>query len=213
MSFNVSHLIEDWSEPEDFNKYLFIGPGKCGSTLMIKLLTLLGVPTGYKKDVIFPEYENAFEWPCRNEKVDYYLKITGGKFPKVIKNNLLSIDLPEVVEKYNWTPKRVFVLNRATDSIVKRHFYDRFGEDWKEKANPRSVNIRTTTVKERKATLLDNLSKLDYPVTILDFPRFAEDPVYTYKKLSPIINEFNLWWPEFESVFRLFVDQKQLRGW
>jgi len=132
---------------------LIISPGKCGSTLLVKLLTLLGVETGYTKEAAMDkEYGSALEWPCRDEKADYYLSYRGN-MPYLIKNNLLSLDLEEKIEKWDWHINHIYFLNRPTEAIVNRHFINR-------KRDERNINTRKETVTSRKEGLLGALARL-----------------------------------------------------
>lgn len=230
MMFNMEHVV-DYKLSQDSHHTLIIGPGKCGTTLLVKLLTLLDVETGYKqwmaeqkaygqegghvKDSRDPngDYVTRCEWPCEpSEKADYYFKYTGGH-PYVMKSNNLSISLSDTIGVWKWKIDHVYVVTRKTDDIVKRHFYDRFGDKWETEAPKRKINMRKTTVWTRKSALIDNLAMLDLPFTLMMYPRLAEDVDYCYDKLSFLMEKYAISKSNFKEKFDYLIDQKQLRGW
>jgi hypothetical protein len=68
---------------------------------------------------------------------------------------------------------------------------------------------------ERKAGALDQLSELNIPHTIINYPTLVENPKYLYDKLEWLmkIHPEGICFGEFQKVYDKLVDPKLLRGW
>lgn len=159
-------------------KIVITGTGRSGTTLLVQLLTELGLDTGYRPGV----------------KVDAQARaglerdILSPSAPRVVKSPGLSTLLRGMLEQDLVEIEHVIVpvrdLDVASASRVRAAGYGRrpaaAGGLWGARTAARQKERLAESFYELVSTLVDH----DVPHTFLAFPRFAQDWEYAFGKLS-----------------------------
>jgi hypothetical protein len=159
-------------------KIVITGTGRAGTTLLVQVLTDLGLDTGYAPDAPIDAGVNA----------GLETGIEAPDAPRVVKNPNLSRRLGELLDAGTVAIEHVIIpvrdLDVAAASRVRNTAYGRdlhtFGGLF--------GTAKATHQREALALLFYELmytvTRYDLPYTLLLFPRFAEDWGYTYDKLG-----------------------------
>jgi hypothetical protein len=103
-------------------------------------------------------------------------------------------------------------------SLYEHHFeqMDRSGGVWTEwGVVPGGITYSLDPAEQSKRLalgfhkLIETLVKADVPVLMLDFPRFATDAIYAYRKLAGVLPEFDL--SEFRAIFARIANPESIR--
>ncbi len=186
------------------SKIIVTGPGKCGTSYFMKLLSELEFDTGFdaKDSSVIAGYEgekryHGFEWTIRGkhaEKKD---------MPYIIKDPYLCLDLPERAKKWDWDIEHVYVLLRDYKDIANHHWRfsgskqedlneEKFMEEYETKAAVFVGSIVQTVVREK------------IPHTFLRFPRMVTDPLYLWGD-CPLLKD-NIPYGTFRDAFEKVAD-------
>jgi hypothetical protein len=163
---------------------IITGTGRAGTTLLVQLLTSLGLDTGFTNttDHVSPYARAGMEFPHDHPNAPYILKTPG--FCDFLDDWLRSAD---VVVDHAIVPMRD--LRSAAES---RRYVMRAtppeghingivpGGLW----NTQDPDMQEFALLASFQSLFLALAKHDIPVTLLDFPRFANDPDYLYRKIQ-----------------------------
>jgi hypothetical protein len=159
-------------------KVVITGTGRAGTTLLVQVLTDLGLDTGFSPDHRVDERVNA----------GLEFRIESSNAPRIIKDPNLSRRLGELLDRGEVEIEHVIIPVRALDvAVASRVRNTRYGS-----------NLHTfgglfgtpRATKQREALalvfyeLLYTVARYDLPHTFLLFPRFTEDWQYTYEHLS-----------------------------
>lgn len=159
-------------------KVIITGTGRAGTTLLVQVLTDLGLDTGFTSDAEGdPRVHGGLE-----------RDITDPDAPRIIKSPYLSWQLGDIIDAGKVVVEHVIVPIRDLDvAAASRVRSTKYG-----------TNLRTrgglfgtaTATKQRDVLarfeyeLFFTIARLNLPHTLLYFPRLAQDWEYTYSKLS-----------------------------
>lgn len=159
-------------------KVIITGTGRAGTTLLVQVLTDLGLDTGFTSAAEGdPRVHGGLE-----------RDITDPDAPRIIKSPYLSWQLGDLIDSGRAAVDHVIIPIRDLDvAAASRVRSTRYG-----------TNLRTrgglfgtaTATKQRDVLarfeyeLFFTIARLDLPHTLLYFPRLAQDWEYTYRKLS-----------------------------
>jgi hypothetical protein len=159
-------------------KIVITGTGRTGTTLLVQILTELGLDTGFAPGVTAENDVHAgLEKP-----------LTGPDAPRIVKSPELSRRLAGMLERQEVVLEHVIVPVRDLDiAAASRVRNTRYGANLHTFGGLFGTN-RASRQSEALALvqyeLMLTLARFDVPYTLLLFPRFATDWHYTYDKLS-----------------------------
>ncbi|HEY7439330.1 MAG TPA: hypothetical protein VIC35_08025 [Acidimicrobiia bacterium] len=162
-------------------KIVITGTGRAGTTLLVALLTDLGLDTSFEPGVeINPEHRAGLERSIRPDG------------PRIVKIPNLAARMRTAMDAGNVTIDHVIIpvrsLEVAAASRIRLSNYGRTtdaqGGMWGTKQFWRQQHA----LAEQLGELVVTLAEYDLPHTLLLFPRFARDADYTYERLSFLLD-------------------------
>ena len=159
-------------------KVIIAGTGRAGTTLLVQILTDLGLDTGFTPDAPIDERAAAgLELPA-----------AGANSPRIVKSPHLSRWLAGLLDDGRIDVEHVVIpirdLDVAAASRVRMARYGANLHTW----GGLFGTTRATRQREALAVieyeLLYTIARHDLPHTLLEFPRFAQDWRYAYDKLG-----------------------------
>ncbi len=159
-------------------KVIIAGTGRAGTTLLVQILTDLGLDTGFTPDApIDARAAAGLELPA-----------AGANSPRIVKSPHLSRWLAGLLDEGRIEVEHVVIPIRDLDvAAASRIRMARYGADlhtW----GGLFGTARATRQREALAVieyeLLYTIARHDLPLTLLEFPRFAQDWRYAYDKLG-----------------------------
>lgn len=181
------------------------GTGRAGTTLLVQVFTSLGLDTGFANTVdhVAPYARAGMEFPHDHPHAPYILKapafcdILDGwlKIADVVIDHAIvpMRDLKSVAESRRHVMRTTPPHGRI-DGIVPGGLWNTQQPDMQEAALLASLQ-----------KLFLALTRHDIPVTLLDFPRFANDPEYLYRKIQAHLNGAT--YERFLANFKLVVNR------
>jgi hypothetical protein len=159
-------------------KVVIAGTGRAGTTLLVQILTDLGLDTGFAPDAAIDERSHA----------GLERSVWRDSAPRIVKDPTLSMHLGRFLDEGKASIEHVIVPMRDLDvASASRIRATRYGTDPFARGGLFGTR-RTTNQREALALLFyelfDTITRYDLPHTLLRFPRFADDWEYTYEKLS-----------------------------
>lgn len=159
-------------------KIVITGTGRAGTTLLVQVLTDLGLDTGFAPDAPIDAGVNA----------GLETGIEAPDAPRVVKNPNLSRRLGELLDAGTVAIEHVIIPVRDLDvAAASRVRNTAYGSDLHTFGGLFGT-ARATQQREALALvfyeLLYTVARYDLPFTMLLFPRFAEDWQYLYDKLG-----------------------------
>jgi hypothetical protein len=178
------------------------GTGRTGTTLLIQLLTKLGLDTGFTgdDDHVYQTCNAGMEHSLTAEKVPYIIK--NPDFCKTLEKALVTgnyrIDhtfIP-VRDLFSAARSRIKVSEETPRYAIPKGLSRAPGGLWgtKDKSQQEDILVR------KFFQLIYVIVRYDIPHTFLEFPRLALDPAYTYEKLKPILKDVG--YDEFAEIFQ-----------
>jgi len=165
------------------NHVIITGTGRAGTTLLVQLLTVLGMDTGFDSPTsqIFANCNAGMELDIRQPNAPYFIKSPWlcDYLDEVVRDGSIVIDhaIVPIRELYAAAESRREVSRNA-------------GPDSRPDEVPGGL-WHTTSPNEQEAVLTRQLYMLlcafadhDIPITLLSFPRFVTDPQYLYAKIG-----------------------------
>lgn len=164
------------------------GTGRAGTTFLVKLLTNLGLDTGFRPDLM-PTYANC------NAGLEADLFAPGA--PYIVKNPYLCEQIdevltrPEIVIDHAIIPMRSLeaaaesrrFVNRTSDRSLYPEDVDVPGGLWGTADPARQEEI----LARRLHNLMVGLARSGARVILVHYPRLTRDPAYLFGKLGPIL--------------------------
>ena len=159
-------------------KIVITGTGRAGTTLLVQVLTDLGLDTGFAPDAPVDAGVNA----------GLETGIEAPDAPRVVKNPNLSRRLGELLDAGKVAIEHVIIPIRDLDvAAASRVRNTAYGADLHTFGGLFGT-ARATHQREALALvfyeLMFTIARYDLPHTLLLFPRFAQDWRYTYEKLG-----------------------------
>ena len=174
----IEERDHEGTDPARARKVIIAGTGRAGTTLLVQILTDLGLDTGFAPDAPIDDRAAAgLELPAaaRNS-------------PRIVKSPHLSRWLAGLLDAGRIEVEHVIIPIRDLDvAAASRVRMARYGADlhtW----GGLFGTTRATRQREALALieyeLLYTIARHDLAHTLLEFPRFAHDWEYTYAKLG-----------------------------
>jgi hypothetical protein len=159
-------------------KVVITGTGRAGTTLLVQVLTDLGLDTGFTPDAPIDEHASA----------GLETGIEAPDAPRIVKNPNLSRRLGELLDAGKITVEHVIIPIRDLDvAAASRVRNTGYGSDLHTLGGLFGT-ARATQQREALAVifyeLMYTIARFDLPYTLLLFPRFAQDWQYAYDKLQ-----------------------------
>ena len=201
------------------NRIIITGSGNCGTTFLIKLLSELGLDTGWTaeevKEAVKHRPTSSFEWPVRGERSLLHLPQ-----PYILKHPHLCFDLRGRIERWDWNVEHVYVLLREWEHVASHKHQQYFGREeqpqrYRESFLKEGI-LTDTEFKEyhemKAASAIGNimipLVEDNIPHTFIMFPRMITDPVYLFYRLNVVLGEMR--YTDFLEGFNKIADVKEV---
>jgi hypothetical protein len=159
-------------------KVVITGTGRAGTTLLVQVLTDLGLDTGFSPDHAVDERVNA----------GLEFRIESPNAPRIVKDPNLSRRLGGLLDRGEVEIEHVIIPVRDLDvAVASRVRNTNYGSNLHTFGGLFGT-ARATKQREALALLfyelLYTVARYDLPHTFLLFPRFTEDWEYTYEHLG-----------------------------
>ncbi len=159
-------------------KIVIAGTGRAGTTLLVQILSDLGLDTGFAPDAAIDARVNA----------GLELAVDAPDAPRIVKSPDLSRRLGELLARGDVTVDHVIIPIRDLDvAAASRVRNTKYGSDlhtWGGLLGTNRATRQRDALAVMLAELLVTVARFDLPHTLLAFPRFTQDWAYTYDKLS-----------------------------
>jgi hypothetical protein len=167
---------------EPAHKVIITGTGRAGTTFLVRLLTELGLDTGFTR---------------RNWSRDYFTHCDAGlehdlaraDAPYIVKNPALCETLESILAQGRVMVDHAFIPIRDLDAVA----FSRIRVGGANESVPGGL-LKNSDPGRQKAIMAEMFHRLvhtlvahDVPHTFLLFPRFACDPDYAYARLRPTL--------------------------
>jgi hypothetical protein len=181
------------------------GTGRAGTTFLVKLLTKLGLDTGYDQDQMetWSNCNAGLEWDIRDETAPYIVKSPWicDHIEEVVASRTIAIDFAII-------PMRV--LEAAAES--RRRVERETKELPADCLTPPGGLWHTTDPTQQESVLAHQfhklfvgLAKTEASIILLHYPRLTRDPLYLFNKLQPMLGR-TISLAAFRDVFAETVD-------
>lgn len=185
-------------------KVFISGTGRAGTTLLVELLTELGLDTGFDgrntEESYFPSARAGLEWDLDDQNG-----------PRFQKSPYLCDRLNDIInrgEKIATVIVPVRNISDATKSRLKVQLATTGSQDGREVAgglwSTNSASEQEAILRQKLTMLIEVAVANDVSITFLSFPKFASDSLYLYTKLLPVLGQIEF--SEFEEAFRKTVN-------
>jgi hypothetical protein len=174
----IEERDHEGTEAARARKVIIAGTGRAGTTLLVQILTDLGLDTGFAPDAPIDERAAAgLELPAAARNA-----------PRIVKSPHLSRWLAGLLDEGRVEVEHVIIpirdLEVAAASRVRMAHYGADLHTW----GGLFGTTRATRQREALALieyeLLYTIARYDLPHTLLEFPRFAQDWEYAHAKLA-----------------------------
>jgi hypothetical protein len=178
------------------------GTGRAGTTVLVQLLTDLGLDTGFAdlSSGLFANCDAGMEWDIQHPDAPY-----------IIKSPWLCDNLDEILQRGEAIIDHAIVPVRDLYSAAQsRRDVDQRSYGIRNRREVPGGLWHTDNPAEQEAALAGQLYKLIYaitkneiPMTLLHFPRFIHDPEYLYRQIAFAVR--NVSYDSFLQSFRRVV--------
>jgi hypothetical protein len=182
------------------------GTGRAGTTFLVQLFTHLGLDTGFSNCAagIYPGSNAGLELDLRTPDAPYVVK---SPWMCDYLDDLLASG--EIIVDHAVVPMRdLFSAAESRRDVVRRR------DPAAPAAEPDAIpgGLWHTKEPERQEIILAQqlhkllvaLAKYSVPITLLSFPRFAQDPAHLYARIRPLLGgiEYESFVNSFQAVSR-----------
>ena len=171
-------------------KHIIItGNGRCGTTFLIRLLTRVGMDTGFSDSDkgVNANCNAGLEWDILNPKAPYVLKNPNlcSRLDSIVSSGKASIEhvIVPVRDLYQAAESRRDVQRRSVGLYPDRKSIP--GGLWGCE-DPKNQEAYLAAGFHH---LLVAIAKWELPHTLLHFPRLVQEADYLYGKLAPLMND------------------------
>jgi hypothetical protein len=186
------------------HKVIITGTGRAGTTLLVQLLTELGLDTGFASSdqSVDPKARAGMEWGLANPEAPYVVKNPGLclTLEKHLQSGRVVVDhaFVPIRDLKQAAASRIAVSAAAgePDSNGCRLPGGVPGGLWRTSRPERQADVLAQLL----CRLIRVLTVYDIPHTFLDFPRFSRDADYLYRKLTPLLSGIGV--QRFRQVYR-----------
>jgi hypothetical protein len=185
---------------------IITGPGKCGGSLLMQLLTELGIDTGFPKGLTFENNDAGgnYEWQTRGNRA----KIP---FPYVIKEPQMCADIDLRIKKLGLSVDHIYILlRRPGPEAVALEFLRRGSSNpdtFEEGLRCSDLEKVTRGIARREVQVANLVAELQIPHTLVSYPRFASDFDYAFMKFWFLWDRFGISKGDLFRVMTQVVDQ------
>lgn len=173
------------------SKIIITGTGRAGTTFLVRLLTELGLDTGFPRDNwqrhVHAHCAAGMEWDLADPAA-----------PRVVKNPDLCERLGPLIASGRVAVERALVPVRDLDSAAASRVRIGVGVPGGLVGTDDPAQQRAVLA-GRFHQLVETLAAHGVPVTFLHFPRFATDAEYCFTQLGDVLD--GIGWLEFEAAF------------
>jgi hypothetical protein len=182
---------------------IITGTGRAGTTLLMQLLTALGLDTGFTSPAedIYENCHAGMEWDLRKRGAPYIVKnpLLCEHLDAIIRGRRVVIDhafIP-IRDLYSAAESRRSVMRKTDQARYPRQIP---GGLWDTSTPENQEGV----LAEKLYELIYTMARHDIPFTLLHFPRLVRDSEYLYRKLAPALNgcEYSRFLDAFRSVVR-----------
>jgi hypothetical protein len=163
------------------HKVIITGTGRAGTTFLVQLLTKLGLDTGYTP---------------KNMERGYFAHCSAGlehdpedsKAPYIVKNPELCEGLPAILGRGTISIDHAIIPVRSLEDAASSRI--RIGGEGQVPGGlwgTGQTGQQKAVLAEKFHALVHTLTVHEIPHVFLHFPRFAQDPDYTYRKLGWLV--------------------------
>ena len=178
-------------------KTVITGPGRSGTTFLVQLLTEVGLDTGYDRSnfEVDPISHAGLEQPNWHTP----------ESPYIVKSPLISQSIHYTMASGEVEIDHVFLpLRPLRDVVASRERVSQIGGDCTPGGMDSGQNRQRQADQQARQLygLIMALARYEIPHTLMEFPRLAKDPKYTYRKLSPVLGNipYEAFLPAFVKV-------------
>lgn len=186
---------------------IITGPGKCGGSLLMQILTELGIDTGFPKGLTFKNNDAGgnYEKKLRGSSVKLPL-------PYVIKEPQMCADIDLRIKKMKLDVDHIYVLlRRPGPEAVALEFMRRetkHKDTFEEGLDPRDLEKVTRAIAQRELQVVNLVAEIQSPHTLVSYPRFASDLNYAFSKFWFLWDRFGITKARLKEVMDQAVDTK-----
>ncbi len=163
---------------EERGKIVIAGTGRAGTTLLVQVLTELGLDTGYDAAAAIDARVNA----------GLERSVVGADAPWIVKSPQLSSTLGEILDAGAARVDHVIIpirdLDVATASRVRNTRYGSDLHTWGGLLGTNRATHQRDALNAMLAELMFTIARHDLDHTLLLFPRFTTDWEYTHRRLA-----------------------------
>lgn len=179
------------------------GTGRAGTTLLVQLLTRLGLDTGFDLGTISNNAEIGPEQIYfQQARAGYEKDIFDLHGPRIIKSPYLCDNVDAVIAAGIKIEHVIIPVRKFEDAAASRRFVqlDVTGEENGESVagglwDTDNADRQEDVIKFKFANLVEALVRNDVPITFLKFPHFVDHPDYLFHKLRFLLSEVR--WEDF----------------
>ncbi|MBI2512841.1 MAG: hypothetical protein HYV96_12755 [Opitutae bacterium] len=177
-------------------KIIITGTGRAGTTFLVRLLTELGLDTGFTRE----NWREHFHAHCA---AGLEIDLAAPDTPRIVKDPELCERLPAILAAGRIVVEHALVPVRELEAAAASRV--RVGANVPGGlVGTQDATRQRAVLAERFHHLVETLVRHDIPHTFLAFPRFACDAAYCYERLQVVLG--GVTFAEFEAAFKRVAD-------
>lgn len=181
-------------------KILITGPGRAGTTLLVKLLDSLGFDTGSHRLTFHETARAGLETNLLSPDSPYIVKDPSltWRLRKLIESG--QVDPAEL--KYVLVPLRplhIVSASRVINTLTQRHIRAKGGM-----VGVKSPKEQLEWLAAATYGLFETVALYEIPLVVLHYPRFATDASYAFRRLQPLMPHYAE--SDFDTAWNSVVD-------
>ena len=189
-------------------KIIITGPGRSGTSLLMVLLTRMGLDTGWQPhhEDIKPNIRAGMELDNMDFSLsDDFIVTKMENAPTIVKSPAISLHLKKVLQRNLFPIKHIILplrdLREAAISRLQAGLHwdvprDGNWQNWE--VNKKVLDKQEEVLIKATARTVEAATVFNIPLTIIQYPKLALNPDYTFNKLSEV---FTLNKRKFKQVF------------
>lgn len=188
------------------DKILITGPGRCGTTILVKLLSLIGLDTGFQH-LSDKEIELSINQQSRGG-LEHYLN-NNIKYPTIVKAPQFYNQLSKLNDRYNLIQIYVPIRSLEVTAKSREKHGNNAGGLWEATTVKEQMNHNAKVIYEITLACAQN----DISLKFIDFNRFMQDYAYAFNicqgfanlsKSTPIMIE------KFIHIYNTVIDVSKI---